>query len=155
MYLIIKQHQTNTEQIAILPWIRVERRFFWYSTVGNAKNLITGEWWKKKKIACKLRTCCGSIWCPSFASTPNHYQGDNWTLKLHPENSSYLGIKARILVGIADVHGEACGSYELSNTVIYEPVGIWWFLHAFFETIKTKAGSQKIKKGKFPWKQIS
>ena len=48
-----------------------------------------------------------------------HPQGDNRTLKLQPEASSYLGIKAGILVGITDVHWKARGSHQLGNTVIY------------------------------------
>lgn len=53
-----------------------------------------------------------------------HPQGDNGTLKLQPEASPYLSIKAGILVGITDVHWKARGSHQLGNTVIYQPIRV-------------------------------
>lgn len=40
------------------------------------------------------------------------------------EGSSYLSIKARVLIGIADIHGKACRSHQLSDAVVYQPVGV-------------------------------
>ena len=56
---------------------------------------------------------------PFLLQPANHQQVNNRTLRLQPEASSYLGVKAGILVGVTDVYWKTCRSYQLSNAVIY------------------------------------
>lgn len=78
--------------------------------------------------------CC----CPAFSglalffpnmSTPLCYWLNKGLLLC-----GYLGIKARILIGVADVHRQSCGCYQLCDAVVDEPVWVGRFLHTVFET---------------------
>lgn len=135
MYQIIKDHHTN-RLIATLPQIRVERGSF--LSINHRQCTQSNRRGTMQKNAGKLWGCCQSVGCPFSASARKPSTG--WQLNLYTpgeEDSSYLGIKAGVLVGITDVHGKACGGHELRNAIIYQPVGVWWLLHAFFETIRT------------------
>lgn len=48
----------------------------------------------------------------------------------------YLSVKPRILVRVADVHGESCGRDQLCDAVVNEPVRIGWLFHTVLETVK-------------------
>lgn len=50
------------------------------------------------------------------------------------EGGRYLGVKARILIGVTDVHWQARGRHQLRDAVVDEPVRVGRFLHAVFET---------------------
>lgn len=50
----------------------------------------------------------------------------------------YLGVKPRILIGVADVDREACGRHQLCYAVVNQPVRIRWLFHTVLETVKKK-----------------
>lgn len=100
------------------------------------------HWWKKcwwDDIATKRSQLC-PFWKVSILLFPGECM------------NGYLCIKARILIGITDVHRQTCGCYELCNTVVDEPVWVRWFLHAVFKTVDVKEEEERRTKGT-EWKQ--
>lgn len=113
------------------------------STVGRFKSgmflLVSAFWIHVVYNISQCKTITAGVF---YTSPTNHFTFFFLILVMWILGSmllcGYLSIKARILIGVTNVYRQSCGSHQLRNAVIDEPVWVRWFLHAVFETMVRK-----------------